>query len=67
MSQSDPSIYRRRAWPPPRRFILGSLLLGLWGATSSAAEPPTARPAVTLLVVGAPEARASVQAWARRG
>lgn len=67
MSQSQPSIYRRRAWPSPRSGLFSSLLLGLWGGVTSAAEPPTARPAVTLFVVGAPEARASVQAWARQG
>ena len=65
MSQSRPSVYRRRAWPSPRRFFLCALLLGLWGGASSADEPPSALPAVTLFVVGAPEARASVQAWAR--
>ncbi|ATB44885.1 PEGA domain-containing protein [Corallococcus macrosporus] len=65
MSQSQPSIYRRRAWPSSPSFRLAPLLLALWGAASSATEPPAARPSVTLFVVGAPEARASVQSWAR--
>ncbi|WP_163787577.1 PEGA domain-containing protein [Myxococcus vastator] len=65
MSQSRPSIYRRRPGPSPRRFLLASLLLGLWGSAAAAAEPPTELPSVTLFVVGAPEARASVQAWAQ--
>ncbi|MCY0997895.1 PEGA domain-containing protein [Myxococcus sp. MISCRS1] len=43
------------------------MLLVLWGSGASALEPAAARPAVTLFVVGDPEARASVQAWARQG
>lgn len=63
MSKSRRSIYRRRARPSPRRFFVCSLLLGLWGGASSAAEPASALPAITLFVMGAPEARASVHEW----
>jgi hypothetical protein len=47
------------------RLFAFSLLLGLWGGASSAAEP--ALPAITLFVLGAPEARASVHEWVQQG
>lgn len=49
------------------RFLAFSLLLGLWGGASSAAEPAPALPAITLFVLGAPEARASVHEWVQQG
>lgn len=54
---------RRRALPSPGRFFVFSLLLGLWGDASAAAEPTSALPAITLFVLGEPQARASVQEW----
>lgn len=78
MSKSRPSIYhlmvslhptrlhRRRARSSPRSFCIISLLLGLWGGASSAAEPASALAAITLFVVGDPEARASAQEWVQK-
>ncbi|WP_224367318.1 hypothetical protein [Hyalangium versicolor] len=49
--------------PFPRSCSVFSALLGLWSAASFAAEPASSLPSITLFVVGAPEARASVHEW----
>ncbi|KFA90473.1 PEGA domain-containing protein [Archangium violaceum] len=57
-------IRPRRLAPSARqRAFALSLLLALWGNASLAAEPTPSRPAITLFVVGAPEARTSLQDW----
>jgi hypothetical protein len=74
LSETRPSIYPLAGSPhptPPRCQAAGhlpwkglalSVLLGLLGGTPARADPASTLPAVTILVLGAPEARSAAQA-----
>jgi hypothetical protein len=68
LSETRPSIYPLTvSLHPTRRAFVLSLLISLWGGPAAAAEPASPLPAITLFVVGPPEARTSVQDWVQRG